>query len=302
MKLQRFAVAAALLASVSAHASIAGGGNGSLVMIAYDKNLSGAFSATAGVFDLGLTIDDVIGASGNGSGVVATAALQQGVAWDFINNTIKIGGVVTSFGGTNDWTAAWNRLLANVDAADLTFVITAFDTVGVGAAQRSLVTGRPDATAHFTTVNASGLQQIAAGKVNDIFTPIANRGTIASVANGAYTFTSADGVATRSNGYVMAGDAFANEWRNNNVLQGETLASNITDLYVVDGTGKSLKLGLGLSLSAASGVLTNVLDYNYGLDHPVSTTPEPGGWALLAAGLAVVGSALRRQEGTRRAV
>ncbi len=298
MKLQRFAVAGALLASVSAHASIAGGGNGSLVMIAYDKNLSGDFSATAGVFDLGLTIDDLIGASGNGSGftptATATAANAGGVAWNFIQNTITVGGVVTSFGGTNDWTAAWNRLLTNVDAADLKFVITAFDTVGVGAAQRSLVTGRPDATVRLSATAASGLQQIATGKTNDIFTPIANKGTIASAANGAYTFTSADGVSTRANGYVMAGDAFGNEWRSNNALQGETLASDFTALYVVDGTGqRALVLG-GLTLNVASGVLTNVLDYGYVPSPPVSELPEPGTGGLALAALVLLRCATRR--------
>ena len=299
MKLQRFAAAGALLASVSVHASIAGGGNGSLVMIAYDKNLSGDFSATAGVFDLGLTIDDLIGSSGNGSGftptATAAAAYAGGVTWNFVQNTITVGGVVTSFGGTNDWTAAWNRLLANVDAADLKFAITAFDTVGVGAAQRSLVTGQPNATSRFSTAAASGLQQIAMGKTNDIFTPIANKGTIASAANGAYTFTSADGVSTRANGYVMAGDAFGNEWRNNNVLQGETRASDYTDLYVVDGAGKrALVLG-GLSLNVASGVLTNLLDYGYVPPPPMLDVPEPSTYALALAGLVLLGRAARRR-------
>jgi len=283
MKLQHIAAAVlALTAFGSANAAIATGGNGSLVLIAYDKNPTGSFATTAGVFDLGLTMDDLIGSTGNGTAVANTAAMQGGVKWDLVNNTITVGTTVTSFGGTNDWTAAWSRLLANTDANQLSFVVTAFDTVGFGAANRSLITGKANSTATFTGTNATGVQAIAGGKNNDIFTPIVNKGTIASAANGAYTFIAADATPSRVNGYAMAGDAFGNEWRSNNSLIGETLASDTTSLYIVDGLGKRLELGT-LSLSAANGTLTLAV-------------PEPTTYALLVTGLAVVGAVARRRR------
>lgn len=283
MKLQHIAAAVALVAAGTANAAIATGGNGSLVLIAYDK---AGGTTTAGVFDLGLTLDDLVGAAGNGTtGPTATslAGLGQGLQWNFLNNTITVGGVVTSFGGSNDWTAAWNTLLANSDAADLSFVVTAFDSVGYGAQVRSLVTGKPNAPQTFTATQAMNLTAIAGGKANDIFTPIANKGTIASAANGAYTFTAADGATTRANGYAMAGDGFANEWRTANQLQGETNASSFTSLYIVDGAGKKFELEGTLSLSAANGTLTLAV-------------PEPTTYALLVTGLAVVGAAARRRR------
>lgn len=281
MKLQHIAAAAlALTAFGSANAAIATGGNGSLVMIAYDKT---GGTTTAGVFDLGLTMDDLIGSTGNGSGVAATTGLTQGVKWDFVNNTITVGSTVTSFGGTNDWTAAWNTLLANSDAADLSFVVTAFDTVGVGANKRSIVTGQANSTFVFNTTTASGLSQVAGGQPNDIFAPIATKGTVGSAGNGAYTFTAADGATTRANGYAMAGDGFANNWRNFNGLNGETLASATTALYVVDGAAKKFKIDGTLSLNAATGTLTLAV-------------PEPTTYALMVAGLAVVGVAARRRR------
>lgn len=117
------------------------------------------------------------------------------------------------------------------------------------------------------------------------------------MANGAYTFTTADGAATRGNGYAMAGDGFGNEWRSNNVLQGETLASNTTGLYVVDGAAKKLRLGAGtegnglVALNAATGTLS------YTVSLPVTPAiPEPSTYALVIAGLAVAGVAARRRR------
>lgn len=289
MKLQHIAAAVALVAAGTANAAIATGGNGSLVMIAYDK-LGG--TTTAGVFDLGLTMDDLIGSTGNGSGISATslAGTAANLSWNFNTNTLSINGVASTTYGNNDWTAAWNRLLANSDAADLQYVVTAFDTLGVGPSKRSIVTGTPGSSFVFNTTTASGLQQIAGGQGSDIFTPIANKGTVASAANGAYTFIAADGVADRATGYAMAGDGFGDNWRNFNGLNGETFAGNTTALYVVDGAAKKFQLGGSLALNAATGVLS------FGVSTVTPAVPEPSTYALMVAGLAVVGAVARRRR------
>lgn len=292
MKLKHIAAALAVLAAGTANAAIATGGNGSLVMIAYDKTPTGSFNNVAGVFDLGITIDDLIGATGNGTAVVASALQSKDLSWNFNTNTLSIGGVVSNAYGANNWTAAWNTLLANSDAADLSFVVTAFDTTGIGANKRSIVTGIAGSTATFNAGNGSGVQAIAGGANNDIFAPIANKGTIASAANGAYTFTTADGAATRANGYAMAGDAFGNEWRSANSLLGETLASKTTALYAVDGAGKRIQLG---STTPGKGVVE--LDVATGtLSYSVSAVPEPSSYAMMIAGLAVAGAIARRRR------
>lgn len=292
MKLKHIAAALAVLAAGTANAAIATGGNGSLVMIAYDKKPTGSFNNVAGVFDLGITLDDLIGSTGNGTAVSATALHTKDLSWNFNTNTLSIGGQVSTAYGANSWTAAWNTLLANSDAADLSFVVTAFDTVGFGANVRSIVTGKAGSTSNFNTTQATSLTAIAGGKANDIFTPIANKGTIGSVANGAYTFTTADGAANRANGYAMAGDAFGNEWRSNNVLQGETLASNTTALYIVDGAAKKIQLG---ATTPGKGVVE--LDVANGtLSYSVSAVPEPSSYAMMLAGLAVAGAVARRRR------
>lgn len=287
MKLQYIAAAVALATGMgAANAALERGsnGNGSLIMIAYD-NIGG--TTTAGVFDLGLSIDDLIGATGKGT-TIDSNSLSETVGtmkWDFINNTITLDGTVTSFGGTNDWTGAWNTLLANSDAADLRFVVTGFDTTGRGPLQRSIVTGvkdpRPSDLFNSTT-NASNVQQIAIGN-NDIFTPQNSRGTHATAANGAYTFTAADGATTRANGYAMAGDGFAANWRGTNNLGGETFANMSTYLWVVDGTAAERILPFEVTLNVADGTL-------------VAAVPEPSTYALVIAGLAVAGIAARRRK------
>lgn len=288
MKLQHIAAAAlALTAFGSANAAIATGGNGSMVLIAYDKT---GGTTTAGVFDLGLTMDQFVGATGNGTALAAgslAATAGTSIVWDFTANSISLNGATTTAYGNNSWTAAWNTLLANVDLADLQFVVTAFDTVGNGSAKRSLVTGVETPTAaqlNNSTSQASNIQQVAGGQSNDIFAPIANKGTIASADNGSYTFTADQGAATLANGYVMAGEGFGNNWRNNNLLNGETFAGTAAALWLVDGSAKETKALYTVNLDVAKGQLI------YG------AVPEPTTYALLVTGLAVVGAAARRRR------
>ena len=294
MKLQHIAAAVALVAAGAANAAIATGGNGSLVLIAYDKSATGDFNNVAGLFDLGITMDDLIGSTGNGT--AAAAGLHtSNLSWDLDSDTFSINGTASTAYGANSWAAAWDTLMANSDASDLRYVVTAFDSVGFGAAKRSIVTGKVESTANFNTTQASAMQLLVSGANNDIFTPTANKGTIGTAANGAYTFTTADGAALRANGYVMAGDAFGNEWRSNNVLQGETLASNTTGLYVVDGAAKKLRLGAGtagnglVALNAATGTLSYTVAVT-------PSIPEPSTYALAIVGLAIAGVAARRRR------
>lgn len=289
MKLHHIAAAMALVTGLgAAHAGLVAGneagttGNGSLIMIAYDKR---GGTTTAGVFDLGIRIDDLVGAAGHAANVVPGTLENSKMVWDFTTNTFSINGTVSTAYGNNDWTTAWNRLLDNSDLADLQFVVTAFDAVGSARNRRTIVTGvQTPSITKMSTSNAGNLGLVATN--NTIFIPQNTRGTHPTADNGAYTFIAADGAATRANGYAMAGDAFANNWRNNNPLNGETFAGTDTYLYLVDGTGEFRQLGMqsAVSLNVATGQLS------------VTPVPEPSTYALMVAGLAVAGIAARRRK------
>lgn len=299
MKLQHIAAAAlALTAFGSANAAIATGGNGSLVLIAYDKSPAGSFNNVAGVFDLGITLDDMIGATGNGTAVSATGLHTKNLSWDLTTGGLKINDSISNAYGAFNYGTAWNTLINNVDASNFSFVVTAFDNVGFGNGVRSIVTGQISSTANFNTTQATSLNAISGGKSNDIFTPLNGnnvtqpKGTHGTADNGAYTFTTADGAATRANGYAMAGDGFGTEWRSANQLQGETLVGNTTGLWVVDGAAKKLRLGAGTELNGAVflNAATGTLSYS------VSAVPEPSTYAMVIAGLAIAGVAARRRR------
>lgn len=294
MKLQHIAAAAlALTAFGSANAAIATGANGSLVLIAYDKSAAGSFNNVAGVFDLGVSIDDLIGAASTATASTAGSLDGQGkkLDWDLTTGGLKINDSISNAYGAFNYGAAWNTLVNNVDANNFSFVVTAFDTVGFGAGLRSIVTGS-NAAANFNSTQAANLNLIGGGKANDIFTPLNGnnvtqpKGTHGTADNGAYTFTTADGAASRANGYAMAGDGFGTEWRSNNVLLGETLVANTTVLWMVNANTTPAKYKIGdVTLNAQTGVLTLT-----------TAVPEPTTYALLITGLAVVGAAARRRR------
>lgn len=284
MKLKHLAAAVAFAAAGSANAAIATGGNGELIFALYD-NIGG--TTTSGVFDLGILFDSMVGAAGNGTNVVAGTLETSYIQWNFLDNSINIDGAVTANYG--DWTGAWNTVLANSDANDLRFITTAIDSTGIGVNRRSMVTGVLNPTVQQLTNQNAG--QAAAiqliGSLNNVFHPQQSRGTHATAENGAFTFTADLGDPTRANGYFNAGDGFGNEWRNGNKLNGETFASNQTGLWLIDGSGAERLLGT-LNLDVAAGTLT----YNI----VAAPVPEPEAYAMLLAGLGMIGFMARRRR------
>lgn len=293
MQIKHILAAAALVATGASNAAIESGtnGDGSLFLIAFD-NLGG--TTTAGLFDLGYSLTSFAGA-GNASATStlgALAAPETTVVWDFVNNTIKLNGSLVTNLGTNNWTAAYNTLLANADAGEIQYVVGANDTTGTSTNKRSLISGSQTASAQ-DRLNQNTANNTALGQISnsfDIFTPIATKGTIGSADNGAYTFTAADGATTRDNGYVMADDGFSSNWRLSNKLGGTVDAGVTNGLWLVDGgtAGNERLLGR-VTFSTANGTLTYT-------NATTPAIPEPSTYALALIGLAVAGvAALRRR-------
>lgn len=297
MKLQHIAAALALVAAGTANAAIYSGaagaangnGDGSLFLIAFDK-LEG--TTTSGIFDLGYTLNSFATATGNGStaqsGLGALAQNNTKVVWNFLSNTVTLNGSEVTSLGTNDWSSAYTKLLANVDAGDFQWVVGANDVVGFGAAKRFLATGSTELTPQQLTSQSAGATNnlgLIVGPYNNIFTSIAGKGSIDSADNGAFTFTAADGdSATKADGYVMAGNGFGNNWRNANLIGGTKYVWEENGLWLLDASGAEQLIGT-LKFDTAAGTLTFT-----------SPVPEASTYAMALVGLGMVGLMARRRR------
>ena len=303
MKLHHIAAALAFAAFGTAHAAMDNftTGNSSLFLIAYD-NAGGANTQTASLFDLGYHLDDIAGATGNGTvGAIGNlVAPGNTVVWNFNDNTVSVNGSVASI-GTNSWSTAFAKLVANSDAGEIKWTVGAGDNVGIQSNARYLLTGQPTAAA-LSTQNASNTANLSGS--NTVFSnSILNKGTlnVADVDNGAWTFAAAeDGAATATNGYVIDSTIFGTNWKQRNMLTNPIVRDGAQqNLWLADGSGAESRVGeqtLGgasflngsatLTFNSATGTLTLA----------VPSVPEPSTYALALIGLGLVGVAARRRR------
>lgn len=302
MKLQHIAAAVALAAAGTANAAIDNftTGNGSFFLVAYD-NAGGSFTQTASLFDLGFNLDDIAGAAGNGTtGALGTLA-QAGtnVVWNFNTNTVTVNGALQSL-GTNAWSDAFSKLVANSDAGQIKWVVGAGDNTGIQANARYLITGQPTASA-LTTQSATNSTNLT--QSNTLFgSTIINKGTLSTADNGGWTFSGAvDGAANATNGYVLDTTVFSPNWKGKNMLTTPFVGDGAQqNLWLADATGAEKRVGdLGelapgylnnsttLVFNAAAGTLT--------MSTPAAV-PEPSSYALALVGLALAGVAARRRR------
>ena len=303
MKLHHIAAALALAATGTAQAAIDNftTGNGSLFLVAYD-NAKGSFTQTASLFDLGFNLNDIAGATGNGTtgAIGSLAAPGTTVVWNFSSNTVTVDGVARDL-GTNSWSTAFDKLVANSDAGEIKWTVGAGDNVGFGNAARYLITGQPTAAA-LTSQNASNTTNLTT--TNSLFgNSIINKGTlnVEGVDNGAWTFAAAeDGAATAINGYVIDSTVFGTNWRTRNVLTKPiVLDGEQQNLWLADASGAEKRLGD--QALAPAGYLNGAgtLTFNSAagtLTLAIPAVPEPSTYALALVGLGLVGAIARRRR------
>lgn len=303
MKLQHIAAAVALAAVGSAHAAIDNftTGNGSLFLVAYD-NAGGSFTQTASLFDLGFNLDDIAGATGNGTvgAIGPLAAPGTTTVWNFNNNTVTVDGVTRDI-GTNSWSTAFAKLVANSDAGQIKWTVGAGDNVGFAANARYLITGQPTA-ASLSSQNASNTTGLTT--TNSLFgMNILNKGTlnVEGVDNGGWTFAAAeDGAATATNGYIIDSTVFGLNWRSRNLLnKAIVLDGEQQNLWLADASGAEVRVGeqplAGPEFLNGAGTLTfNSVAGTLTLAIPA--VPEPSTYALALIGLGLVGAIARRRR------
>ena len=284
-KLKALAVAAIMAASAPAFAAIDGGktGNGELLL---NVRYYGGDSATtggddiSGLFDLGYHLNDILATNGQ-AGFTKT--------WDLT---------------TGAYGASWNQLLNFVGAANVSqieFSVIALDntdpnTIG---GSRYLTTGSVEAWPRHTIANVRGF-----ASMEGYIDANQSRGTHATDANGASVATPTD--ATDSFFGAINGITQGDYWlQKTTVDTTQVLGTEQNFWFLTTSTTSSLaqgdKIPFGVDLNndgvIGAGEFTKITLSEAGILSITSPVPEADTWAMLLAGLGMLGAMVRRRTG-----
>ena len=287
-KFKTLAVAVAMAASAPALAAIEGGptGNGELLL---NVRYYGGDSATtggddiSGLFDLGFRMNDMIALNGQ-AGVSKSWDLTggaYGASWNQLMN------FVTSHGGTPD------QIRYNVIALD-------FSNPNAAGGARFLTTANADTYPGLTNTNLKGFQNMQ-GYVD------ANnsRGTHATDANGASTATPTDAPNTFFG--AINGSGQGDTWLAKTTVDTTQPLGTAQNFWLlttssVSSLAQATKTPFGVDLDQNGNITGNEfskfnLNANGALTFtsPVSAVPKADTWAMLLAGLGMLGMMVRRR-------
>jgi len=287
-KLKALALATVMAASVPALAAIEGGptGNGELLL---NVRYYGGTSATAGgddisgLFDLGIRMNDFIALNGQG-GISKNWNLTQGAYADAWNTVTSF---VTSHGGT------LNDIYFNVIALD------------------SLNFNQPTYLTTFAGDVFPGLQNTNLRQFQGMQTYVdanAGRGTIGTADNGAATATPTD--PTNSFFGAINGFGQGDTWLQKTTANTTQPLGTEQNFWILNTSslsnfGQVVKTPFGVDLNHDGSIAGNEFskftlnaDGSLNFASPVvSAIPEADTWAMLLAGLGVLGAMVRRRAG-----
>lgn len=284
-KLKALAVAAIMAASAPAFAAIDGGvtGNGELLL---NVRYYGGDSATtggddiSGLFDLGYHLNDMLAANG-----------QTGFSksWDLTTG---------AFG------ASWNQLLTFVGAANkgqIEFNVIALDDTdrNLAGGSRYLMTGNVDSWPSQGNTNVKTMNVLE--KYIDANN---SRGTHATDANGASTATPTD--VTDSFFGAIGGLTQGDNWMAKTTVDTTQVLGTEQNFWFLTTSSTSnlaqaTKTPFGVDLNhdgvIGAGEFTKVTLSQDGVLSITSPVPEADTWAMMLAGLGMLGAMVRRRTG-----
>lgn len=301
MNFKLSAISAALLAtaamSAQANLTLPSTGNSSIAFVAMDGTNIGAGIAPAQslVLNLGYTLLDFLPVI---TGVTSTAGVLSApgttVVWDFVNNTRSLNGEVSP--GTFFWSAPYGTYTSAIQNGSSWGVIGADSVSGAGSATTpanitTLSTGRPSLTDLTGFIGSTPVSN-AAGNTNNFFAANNFNGTNQPGQIGG-------NVATVGTAFLNStlGDTFGAGGGYNNLRYLTQGSTQFIQFVRQQSNSTVYQLGLPTTLDSLSpDPATFTFNAAAGTLTYVTPVPEPGTYAMLLAGLAAVGFAVRRRQ------
>lgn len=280
LKMKLMAAAVALAASAGANAAMdtMASGNSSLAFIAVD--FTG--SPISMVMDLGFNLDSFLPAA-----VASNAGYN--VVWNFNTNTKTVNGVTQA--GDYAWNNALSTFYGTAQNAETKWGVIAGDT---------MTNGTPGDFRILSTTNTALTTIQTQSKANLTQFSLADSVITQNNILPSHT-TNAEGGSTAVSGTAYLGNNFgtAGKWQNKATfvaLAAEGVAQNFYLLDTNDGVSSSKALVTPFTNgqnAAAFSYANGVLTYN------VAAVPEPSEYALMLAGLGMIGFMARRRLNNR---
>jgi hypothetical protein len=296
------AAAVALLGANSAHANFLFGdqttnGNSSVAFVAMDSQQNISLAV-----DLGATLTSFLAASSLTSGTGALSAPGTVATWNFASNAYTLNGVAVS--GNYSWSAQVASFLgnSNVTGNGYQWGVIAADGLNGTVSATNLVRGQnllfTGATPDFdNTFNGTTSGQVsnAAGNITNFLANNNGTGTHTTTVKGASTSTGGASFLGTTLANQGLGDFNGGSFGTNNFLVDPTTVSYFTwassiPAVTIYSLGGTVQAG-GLSATASTFTWDGA---NSTLTYTVPV-PEPETYALMLAGLGVVGAVVRRR-------
>lgn len=278
LKMKLMAAAVALAASAGANAAMDNfaTGNGSLAFVALD--FTGA--PVSVMMDLDFNVDSFL--------PTAMSAPGTTIQWNFNTNSLTVNGVDSGSTQTN-WNGTLGSFNAIAQSAETKWGVYAGDSISTSGSTtpiRYLSTAKPGTT--LATLQNQTKANLSAFSLIDAMYNAQNITQNNSGLNGS--------IETDINSQGYAGLTLTNEgdWQNKSSWQGFSNVGDTAQFLMADGnngisSSKALITPYAGNFTYAAGVLT----------YAVAAVPEPSEYALMLAGLGMIGFMARRRLNNR---